>query len=208
MVHSTLYSTDPSSQDAIRKMFLRECHHHANLRHPHIVQLLGVYFKPGVTIPMLVMEYMHASLTACLTHCSEIPMPLKRRILHDVALGLRFLHERQDPIIHRDLTANNVLLTEDFRAKISDLGMARILPKDVAETMTTAPGTSVYMPPEALVADPVYGTSLDMFSFGILILHIVTGEFPSPHLAPNKNYCGKLVPHRTKSKLFQEDGLQ
>jgi serine/threonine protein kinase/sugar lactone lactonase YvrE len=196
MIHSTLFSPDPAAQDAIKNMFLRECRYHANLRHPHIVQLLGVYSKPGATFPMLVMEHMHASLTSCLEHCSEIFMPQRKRILYDVILGLRFLHERRDPIIHRDLTANNVLLTEYFRAKISDLGMAKILPKDVVQKMTMAPGTSAYMPPEALVADPVYDTKLDMFSFGILILHTETQKWPAPHLAPNsRDLNGRLVAH-------------
>ena len=195
-MHSSLYSTDPSAQDAIKQMFLRECRQHANLRHPHIVQLLGLYVQPGDIIPTLVMEYMHSSLTACLKHCPEISMPHKKRILYDVTLGLRFLHERQDPIIHRDLTANNVLLTEDLRAKISDLGMAKILPYNVARQMTMAPGTSDYMPPEALVANPVYDTKLDMFSFGILILHVVAQEWPAPHLpTSSRNYSGKLVAH-------------
>lgn len=131
---------------------------------------------------MLVMECMHSSLSSTLDSHQNVPITLKRQVLYDVILGLRFLHERTNPIIHRDLTANNVLLTEDFRAKISDLGVAKIVPKDVLQKMTMAPGTGVYMPPEALVADSVYDTKLDMFSYGILILHVVTQTWPTPHM--------------------------
>ena len=71
-------------------MFLREYHCHANLRHPYIVQLLGLYMRPGESLPVLVMECMHASLKACLTEHPDIPLQYKRRVLYDVTLGLRF----------------------------------------------------------------------------------------------------------------------
>ncbi len=190
-LHEALFSD--ALPDTLKRMFLSECCCHANLRHPHIVQLLGVYTQPGGVLPMLVMEFMHCTLRACLEKYPDMPVQYKRRILYDVALGLRFLHERPDPIIHRDLTANNVLLTEDFRAKISDLGVAKILPYNTRK-MTMTPGTHDYMPPEALVSEPVYDTKLDMFSFGILILHVVTQEWPSAHLSHSyKNSSGQLM---------------
>ena len=74
-----------------------------------------------------------------------------------MALGLHYLHTRSPAVIHRDLSANNVLLSPDMTAKISDLGMAKILNLSIqklVETMTKAPGTLAYMPPEALVNDP------------------------------------------------------
>ena len=94
-----------------------------------------------------------------------------------MVVGLRFLHERAPPILHRDLTANNVLLTEDLRAKISDLGMARILPDDHLGKLTEAPGNICYMPPEA--TEDVYNVKLDIFSFGALILHTVLHQLPA-----------------------------
>ena len=189
-----IFSTfaSPSDHEVMKKRFLEECLHHSTLRHPNIVQLLGLHSSPGEDLPMMVIEFMHVTLNSCLEK-RDIPMHFRQRILHDVSLGLRFLHERSTPIIHRDLTANNVMLTEDLQAKITDLGMARLLTKDMLRKWTDVPGNSDHMPPEALVSDPQYGTPLDMFSFGVLILHVVTGEWPSPHLPHNGTDNGKLV---------------
>ena len=114
--------------------FVRECQLMSTLRHPHIVQFLGVCFLPGSRMPALVMEKLATSLHDILdpepppTTKPFVPVSLKRSILHDVARGLSFLHSDSPPIIHRDLSARNVLLNEGMVAKIADLGVARILP--------------------------------------------------------------------------------
>ena len=141
---------------------------------------MGVYFKPGSELPILVMEYLPLSLTDCLKRYPNIPDYITSRILLDVAKGLHFLHDRHEPIIHRDLTANNVLLSDTMRAKIADLGVARIL-SDKLRTMTKVPGNATYMPPEAFSGAPKYDKSLDIFSFGVLILHTVNHEWPHPN---------------------------
>ncbi len=103
-------------------------------------------------------------------------------ILYDVALGLYFLHNQSSPIVHRDLSANNVLLTYNLDAKISDLGVARILNLTPlqASRLTQTPGTPAYMPPEVMVANPKYDRSIDEFSFGIMMIHIFSGQWPEP----------------------------
>ncbi len=76
-------------------------------------------------------------------------------------------------VIHRDLSASNVLLTSFLVAKISDVGNSRIVamsPGQIAQTLTRQPGTLVYMPPECLNESHRYGPSLDVFSFGHLSL--------------------------------------
>lgn len=90
------------------------------LSHPCIVQCLGLWFEPESDIPVMVMEYLHTSLSNLLEKHDDSPIPenISYGILRDVALGLRFLHERPEPIGHRDLTANNVLLTTNMNAKI------------------------------------------------------------------------------------------
>ena len=207
-LHKILFSSSDKENAVVLGKFKEECSQHAQLRHPSIVQLVGLYTPPD-ELPMLVMECMHSSLSSTLDKHKDVPIVLKRQILYDVILGLRFLHERSDPIIHRDLTANNVLLTEDFRAKISDLGVAKIVPRnEVQKKMTTAPGTVLYMPPEALVANPVYDTKLDMFSYGILILHVVTQTWPDPHMpTSSRNYTtGNLEAHseaKRRSNYFR-----
>ena len=164
----------------MRHRFMEECFQHAGLRHPNIVQLMGVYFSPGEIVPTMVLEFLQASLSRFLETHPEVPLLFKQRILLDVTVGLRFLHERTPPIIHRDLTANNVLLTEDLRAKISDLGVARILPLNRLAELTKAPGNVHFMPPEAVVSGLSYDSKLDMFSLGALILQVVLQKWPSP----------------------------
>lgn len=126
---------------------------------------------------MLIMEYVPLSLSQYMTN---LPNQSKLSVLLDVANGLAYLHHKQPPVIHRDLTANNVLLTANFTAKISDLGVSRLIDKFNDETFTTAPGTPIVMPPEALNHKPVYDHKLDVFSYGCLIIHLLTGQFPVP----------------------------
>ena len=101
-----------------------------------------------------------------------------------MALGLRYLHEHSPPIIHRDLSANNVLLTSNMRAKLSDLGVAKMLnitPAQMTQQMSTqAPGTPCYMPPEALMARPTYTSKIDSYSYGVLMIHMLCGSWPFP----------------------------
>ena len=81
------------------------------------------------------------------------------------------VHAHDPQIIHRDLTAKNVLLTSSLVAKITDLGNSRIVtlqPGQLARTLSRLPGTLAYMPPEALSSSARYGPSLDIFSFGHL----------------------------------------
>ena len=164
--------------ETIRAKFLQECSLLSKLKHPNIVQFLGIHYtKEDV---LLVMEYMHMDLAKCLDTHPDIPLPLKLSILLDVSYGLQHLHSQTPPIIHRDLTAANVLLTEGLRAKIADLGVSKIFDtRRVADT--AAPGTQAYMPPEALNPTPQYDTKLDVFSFGVLSLYTANQEFPSVH---------------------------
>ena len=152
---------------------------HSQQRHPNIVQLIGVYYPPHSQLPMLVMEYLPLSLTQCLER-EELPLQMKYSVLVDVAKGLCYLHGKRPPIVHRDLTANNVLLTSSYSAKISDLGVSRLADTFKKHHLTTAPGNAMVMPPEALEDNPVYDHKLDVFSYGCLILHVLTGQFPQP----------------------------
>ena len=162
--------------DIIRK-FMEECQLMSDLRHPNITQFLGLCFLPDCQLPVLVMEKLEGSLDDLLETVPKIPLVLKRSVFEDVAKGLLFLHSHEPQIIHRDLSAKNVLLTTSFTAKITDLGNSRIVniqPGELAQTMSRIPGTQVYMPPEATTVLSRYGPSLDVFSFGHLALFTLT----------------------------------
>ena len=154
-IHRVLY--EQGERELVRR-FEEECRLLGQLRHPHIVQFLGVYFEEYSNVPVLVMEFLPTTLAQSLDRYGLLPDEINFSILRDVALGLRYLHERPQPIVHRDLSANNVLLTRDMTAKISDLGVARMLgltPLQMSR-MTQGPGTPCYMPPEAMIPDPQY----------------------------------------------------
>ena len=147
------------------------------MRHPHVVQFLGLCFLEGSTLPVLVMERMDSSLDELLEGAPGLPLALKRSLLSDVVRGLLYLHTRNPPVVHRDLSSRNILLTSSLLAKISDLGNARIVnlgPGQLARTLTHLPGTFVYMPPEAFHEGSRYGPPLDIFSYGHLALFTLT----------------------------------
>ena len=166
--------------------FMRECKQCSRLRHPNVIQFLGVYYPTGagganrMRLPVMVMEMMADSLTSFVEKHEKIPVHIKYSIVHDVSLGLCYLHNHDPPIVHRDLSPNNILLTTHHVAKISDLGVAKVIKADSRKTMTKAPGTVDFMPPESLANSPVYGPPMDVFSFGGIILHTFNQQWPRP----------------------------
>ncbi len=154
-----------------------------------------MHFAPGsAQLPVLEMEYLHITLSACIDRYGILPQEIRYEILRDMILGLRYLHEHSPTIIHlasfpgqlsnRDLSANNVLLTPNMSAKISDLSVAKILNLSPAQmglmTQTQAPGTPCYMPSEAMTARPRYTSKVDIFSFGVMMVHMLSGQWPIP----------------------------
>lgn len=184
VIHDTLVeSKELATQNIVRK-FEIECRILSGLRHPSIVQFLGICIFKDCRVPVLVMECLEASLESLLDQGKTLSISIKTSVLLDVAKGLVYLHSHSPPVIHRDLTARNVLLTSTIQAKIADLGNARIIESQkLTKTLSTAPGTLVYMPPEAMAHPPQYDDKLDMFSFGHLALFVALQEFPCELLA-------------------------
>ena len=186
-IHSLLLDGVSSEEKKkIKATFIRECYHCSLINHPNIVKFFGLYYTDRSDLPIMVMELMDTNVTTFIAkNKSKITMETKLSILQDVSFGLSYLHNRLPPVIHRDLSSNNVLLSKgQFVAKISDLGMAKMIRADSKQTkskLTTAPGTLHFMPPEALEEDdPVYGTPVDVFSFGGIALHLFSEEWPTP----------------------------
>ncbi len=163
-------------REAIRKTFREECALLSRLNHPNIVHFMGVHYGQSTSDISLIMECLHTDLHTLIESHSNIPLSVKLLILLDASHGLLYLHTCVPPIVHRDLTASNILLTDDLRAKIGNLGMSKSfdLHTQAAMAQSKAPGELNYMPPEAL-KEHVKG---DVFSFGHLSLCTALQEFP------------------------------
>ena len=160
------------------------------------------------------MELMYISLRGLIEKYEkdDFPFHFKLSILMDTCNGLQFLHSQS--IIHRDLSSNNILLTKHLVAKISDLGMAKVIPPGL-QKHTQAPGTVVFMPPEALSVNPQYGKPIDVFSVGCVCVHVISMEWPMPSDKINPNnvilsevqrrqkYCSKLVKYPSLEQLVK-----
>ena len=189
IIHETLF--DPTAEQQMPRgrehrlpirRFEQECQFLNTIRHPNVIQYLGMYTDPDTGLPVLLMELMDDSLTHFLEAATQqIPYHIQVNICHDIAMALTFLHT--NGIVHRDLSSNNVLLISNVRAKVTDFGMARIgdiNPRASRLTFTMCPGADVYMPPEAIQDQPVYNEKIDCFSFGVIVIQMLTRQFPKP----------------------------
>ena len=171
---------DPS-RPRNRALFEQECRFLSEIRHPNIVQYLGVAHDPVTGLPILLMELMDDSLTRFLEQSEQrLPYHVQVNISHDIALALAFLHDNR--IVHRDLSSNNVLLIgAGIRAKVTDFGMSKLTELNPRMTgLTKCPGTPAYMSPEALLDPPIYTEKLDCFQAGVLMIQTITRKFPNP----------------------------
>ena len=182
ILHPTILDpTDPGSE-RIMQRFQLECSVLERIRHPNIVQYLGLCRDPESRLPALLMELLDESLTKMLER-SQRPLAYfaEVNICHDIALAVAYLHSNN--IIHRDLSSNNVLVIAKSRAKVTDFGMFKLAQPGAAPTMTPltmCPGTLAYMAPEALKEPPRYTKKLDVFSEGVMMIQVCTRLWPEP----------------------------
>ncbi len=162
--------------------FRRECELLKAAKHPNVVEFIGVFNQgEGEESALLVMELMEQTLEQLLRdNRGTLSTEKQIAICMQVVSGLLFLHQHAPQILHRDLTAKNVLMTKDGNiAKISDFGQAKFRPTSVQYLTTRTPGTVLYMPPEALVDKPHFTDKGDIFSLGVLMLQVATQDPPS-----------------------------
>ena len=182
VLHPTIISLDPLDPGVgkIMQRFEQECAFLESIRHPNIVQYLGMTTDPESRLPVLLMELLDESLTKMLEHSpTALPYFVEVDICHDIVLAVAYLHSND--IIHRDLSGNNVLIIAKRRAKVTDFGMSRISSAAPTMTpMTMCPGTLAYMPPEALREPPAYTMKLDCFSEGVILIQVCTRLWPEP----------------------------
>ncbi|RCV27598.1 hypothetical protein SETIT_5G336900v2 [Setaria italica] len=162
------------------KRFNSEIEVLTRIRHRSIVKLYGFCSHPRYKF--LVYDYIdRGSLHAILENeesAKELDWQKRATIARDVAQAMYYLHHECDPpIIHRDITSNNVLLDTTFKAYVSDFGTARIIKPDSSNWSELA-GTYGYIAPE-LSYTSVVTAKCDVYSFGVVLLEIMMGRYPS-----------------------------
>jgi serine/threonine protein kinase len=167
-----------TSRQGVRE-FLTELTAISDIKHENLVTLIGCCAEGSHRI--LVYNYLeNNSLAQTLlgSRGSNIRFDWRTRvkIAVGVARGIAFLHEEiRPPIIHRDIKASNILLDKDLTPKISDFGLARLLPPNATHVSTRVAGTLGYLAPEYAIRGQVTKKS-DIYSFGVLLLEIVSGR--------------------------------
>jgi len=182
--HDPKNDVNPEHTTIMKDKFYRECKILWKLQHPNVVQFMGIHYDgDGEQRRLsLIMEFMPSSLEGFISDSNaerfEVPLSIKLSVLRDVTYGLTQLHQRG--IIHRDLSASNILLSSCLRAKIADFGMSKLIGMGTLTKQTVAPGAIYVMPPEALEENPNYSVQLDIFSFGVISLYLILQKFPYP----------------------------
>lgn len=190
LLHNIFFLSSDPGVAVVKDKFEEECRLMASIVHPCIVQFIGVAVSLD-NQPVLLTELMDTSLMKFIDHTNQTPhrtlhVDQEMNIVNDIAMGLSYLHSRN--IIHRDLSSNNVLLNKGYKAKITDFGVSKIYNTTASSTMgstglryqTRCPGTPFFMPPEASRNGTLYSDKLDVFSFGVICIHLLSKCPPSP----------------------------
>ncbi|KAL0733392.1 hypothetical protein Bca4012_009602 [Brassica carinata] len=189
-----------------KQEFLKEVEVLSQLRHPHLVLLLGACPENGC----LVYEYLeNGSLEEYIFHQkNKPPLPwfIRFRVIFEVACGLAFLHSsKPEPIVHRDLKPGNILLNRNYVSKIADVGLAKLVTDVAPDNVTTyrhslLAGTLHYIDPEYHRTGTIRPKS-DLYAFGIIILQLLTARKPNGlvHAVENAVQKGTLTEMLDKS---------
>ncbi|XP_030444789.2 MDIS1-interacting receptor like kinase 2-like [Syzygium oleosum] len=173
-----LEAEDPSFD----KSFRNEVKHLTEVRHRSIIKLYG--FCLHERCMFLVYEYMERGSLFCVLRddyeAVELDWSKRLKIVWDIAHALSYLHhDCARPIIHRDISSNNILLDNKMQAFLSDFGMARLMEPNFSSNLTAnIVGTHGYIAPE-LAYTLVVNEKCDVYSFGVVAIETIMGEHPS-----------------------------
>ncbi|KAH6825258.1 Protein kinase superfamily protein [Perilla frutescens var. hirtella] len=182
------------------------------VEHPNLVKLIGYCAEDderGIQ-RLLVYEYMpNGSVEDHLSIRSQTPLSwdVRLRIALDAARGLAYLHEEMDfQIIFRDFKSSNILLDEEWNAKLSDFGLARLGPPDgLTHVSTAVVGTMGYAAPEYIQTGRLTSKS-DVWSYGVFLYELITGRRPLDRHRPKgeQKLLEWVKPYLSDSKKFQQ----
>ncbi|KAM6171005.1 receptor-interacting serine/threonine-protein kinase 2 [Erethizon dorsatum] len=172
--------------DSERDDVLREAEILHKARFSYILPILGICIEPEFL--GIVTEYMpNGSLNELLHRKTEYPdvaWPLRFRILHEIALGVNYLHNMNPPLLHHDLKTQNILLDNEFHVKIADFGLSkwRMMSLSQSRGSKSSPegGTIIYMPPENYEPGQKTRASVkhDIYSYAIITWEVLSRKQP------------------------------
>ncbi|KAL7124468.1 hypothetical protein ABFS83_14G050100 [Erythranthe nasuta] len=170
-VHDGVNSNQGHREWMAEVMFLGQ------LSHPNLVKLIGYCCENEHRV--LIYEYMsRGSVENNLFSRVLLPLPWSTRmkIAFGAAKGLTFLHEAEKPVIYRDFKTSNILLDQEYNAKLADFGLAKDGPEgDESHVSTRIMGTYGYAAPEYIMTGHLTSRS-DVYSFGVVLLELITGR--------------------------------
>ncbi|XP_048133478.1 receptor kinase-like protein Xa21 [Rhodamnia argentea] len=190
------------------KSFDAECEVFRKVGHRNLAKVINTCTNPDLRA--LVLQYVpHGSLERWLySNNYNLGRHQRVKIMVDVAVGIEYLHHGQpEPIVHCDLKPSNVLLNEDLVAQVCDFGIAKILAENKLETQTRTLGTIGYLAPEYGLEGKV-STKGDVYSFGILLLEVITKKKPTDEMFDAdmslRRWVGAAIPDRVLDIVDRE----
>ena len=173
--------------------FEREAKAMARLSHPSIVAVHDAG-ETGEGLRYFIMEYVEGGdLEQLLAARGKLPLAEALRIVEAVGEALCFAHEHG--IIHRDIKPSNILIDRAGRIKVADFGLARVANADLSVTLThSLMGSSGYLAPEAFLPGTILDARADVYSVGVLLYQMLTGQVPRGHFDPPSSIVRGLDP--------------
>jgi hypothetical protein len=187
-IKTLLPNLPPEIMGEVRERFLREARSAGRLNHPNIVTIYDVGEQDGVAY--IAMELLEGkSLQQILREQGRLPLPLVADLVAQVADGLDLAQRFK--ITHRDIKPANIMVSADWRAKLTDFGVAHVASSSMTQT-GSALGSPKYMSPEQVTGQPVDPRS-DIFSLGVVLYEMLVGRTPFERAGDNTVFA---VMHR------------